>query len=799
MLKSPVLWVFLLLTCHAASTLAAIKKPTTLPAYDGTLAGQTTAPQEPLSLWYRQPAKIWTEALPIGNGRQGVMIFGGIAKEVICLNEDTLWTGGPYEAANPDALAALPQVRQLIRDNKYMEASRLITKSVMGKPLREQAYQPVGEMLLNFPITGEVRDYRRDLNLKTAVARVQFTAGDTIFTREMFAIFPDNILVMRLTADKPGRINFSLELRTDQPDPVIAVKDGQTLVLSGTNDTLQGVPAALKFECDVKIAARGGSVQSNAGGTILEVRDSDSATLYFASATSFRNYNDVTGDAGTLATTLVNQAAAKGFEALLKAHEEDYHKLFDRVTLNLGQDGATPLPTDERIAGFDNSGDPALAALYFQYGRYLLIACSRPGGQPANLQGLWNDLTQPPWDSKFTVNINTEMNYWPVNTANLGECEEPLLAMVEDLSVSGARTAKVMYNARGWVTHHNTDIWRATAPVDGFFSGMWPTGGVWLCNTLYDQYEFNQDPAFLKRLYPLMKGSAEFCLDILVEDPKNHWLVTNPSLSPENRHPFGYVAAGPTMDMQLIRDLFAHCIEAGKVLGVDADLQTQLASTSARLAPNQIGSQGQLQEWLEDWDTMRGVDQHQRHVSHLYGFFPGEDIPFYGDQKLVAAVKKSLQLRGDDATGWGLAWRLNLWDRLHDGPHAYTILRNLLTPSRTAPNLFDLHPPFQIDGNFGGVSGIAEMLLQSTNRTAEKSAEIELLPALPPQWPVGSVEGLRARGGYEIALAWKDGKLTWVTLKNVANAQPAKLRYAGKIVDVNVAPGESRTFDGALD
>gem|GEM_PF-333961 len=803
----------------AAQAGSAATPPTRVPASTGQLIGEAPPPAEPLSLWYRQPATAWTSALPVGNGRQGAMMFGGIDAEVLCLNEDTLWAGGPYTPDNPEALAALPEVRQLIWDGKYADAQRLISRKMMAKPMGQLPYQPVGDLLLAFPPVAKAGNYRRELNLRTATASVQFTSEGTTFTRELFASAPDNVLVLRLTASKPGQISFKLAMRTDQ-DLTDAGNPGtpDTLILSGANRPAQGIAGALKFQCRARVfhsggtltvatrpATRTGSAAHSPGEYSLT--GADSAAILIASATSCKNFRDVSGDPNQLAGAIIDKAAAKGYDALRKDHLADHQKLFNRVSLDLGTTDDAKLPTDERIRNFGRGNDPALVALYFQFGRYLLTACSRPGGQPANLQGLWNHLTSPPWGSKYTININTEMNYWPVDNTNLGECVEPLMALVEDLQVTGARTARTMYNARGWVAHHNTDLWRAAAPIDGPQWGMWPTGGAWLCNTLYDHYEFTRDRALLQRLYPAMKGAAEFFLDTLVEELKHKWLVTNPSLSPENSHHRGAAnAAGPTMDMQILRDLFAHCIEAGATLGVDEDFRKQLAATRVRLAPNQIGAAGQLQEWLEDWD-MQAPEPHHRHVSHLYGLFPGEDIPF-ADKALAAAARKSLELRGDDATGWGLGWRLNLWARLHDGPHAYKILQNLLAPAKPYPNsrersgvynnLFDAHPPFQIDGNFGGTAGIAEMLLQSTAPRSSQPARIELLPALPPQWPQGKVAALRARGGFEVGIDWRDGKLVGAVIRNTGPRASVNIAYADKTARLTLDAGVTQSLDVQL-
>jgi alpha-L-fucosidase 2 len=757
----------------------------------------------PLSLWYRQPAKQWVEALAVGNGRLGAMVFGGVAQERIQLNEDTLWAGGPYDPVNPDALEALPKVREMLFAGQYKEANTLISQTMMAKPLTQMPYQCVGDLLLRFPDANGVTDYRRDLNLDTAVATVAYTLNGVRYTREVYSSPVDQVIVVRLRADEPEKVTFTASMRTPQKASV-TVESSNTLVMQGVNGGSRGIPGALKYQARVAVSASGGRAVPGDGQ--IDVSDADSAVLLIAVATSYRSYNDVTGDPEALTKEVIAKAGRKSFEALLKDHTESHQKLFRRVTLDLGTTPAAQRPTDERIHDPNKANDPQLAALYFQFGRYLLIGSSRPGDQPANLQGIWNDSMSPAWGSKYTVNINTEMNYWPSDNTHLGECVEPLMAMVEDLQVTGAKTAKTMYSARGWVVHHNTDLWRATAPIDMPASGMWPTGGAWLCNTLWDHYEFTQDRAFLKRLYAPMKGAAEFFLDTLVEEPTHQWLVTSPSLSPEVPHPGGgSVVAGPTCDMQLLRDLFAHCIEAGQTLGVDEDFRKQLAATRARLAPNQIGAAGQLQEWLEDWD-IRAPDPHNRHVSHLYGLFPGEDISYATDQSLVAAVKRSLELRGDDATGWGLGWRLNLWARLHDGPHAYKILQNLLAPARADPNsrrdrsgvydnLFDSHPPFQIDGNFGGTAGIAELLVQSLPPRGGRPAEIELLPALPPQWPAGRATGLCARGGFEVDIQWKDYRLGSVAVRSRLGG-PCRLCYGTLTHDLNLGPGQVAQWDG---
>jgi alpha-L-fucosidase 2 len=743
----------------------------------------------PLVLWYQKPASEWIEALPVGNGRLGAMIFGGVERERIALNEDTLWAGGPYDPDNPDALTALPEIRRLIFAGQFKEAHELANARMMGKPLRQMPYQTVGDLAFAFSGLATFADYRRELDLDTAVARTSFTSGGARFTREVFASAVDQVIAIRLSSDRAGAIAFDASWATPESADA-TVEEGGTMVLRGRNRGAEGIPGALTFEARAAIAATGGTTSARDGA--VSVRGADSAILLVAAGTSYRNYRDASGNPSLAVTRQIAGARKKKFESLLADHVAEHRRLFRRVAIDLGVTDAARRPTDERVSESAHLDDPALAALYFQYGRYLLMSCSRPGTQPANLQGLWNDSLKPPWGCKYTININTEMNYWPAESVNLGECVEPVLAMMKDLAVKGAHTAKVQYGARGWVAHHNTDLWRSSAPVDGPQWGLWPTGGAWLCMTLWEHFDYARDEAYLAEIVPILKGAAEFFLDTLVEEPTHKWLVTCPSLSPENVHAGGTsLCAGPTMDEQILRDLFSHCIEASEILKIEAPFAEKLRAARDKLAPNQVGSAGQLQEWIHDWD-MQAPEMHHRHVSHLYGLYPSSQIAIDRTPDLAAAARKSLEIRGDDATGWGLAWRLNLWARLADGEHAHRILRILLGPQRTYPNLFDAHPPFQIDGNFGGVSGMVEMLMQS------HGGAIRLLPALPKAWPTGSIHGLRARGGFGIDIRWKDGRLADASVRGPAGAKSV-VRYGTQEVGVTMpGSGEARVmFDGA--
>lgn len=736
-----------------------------------------------LKLWYRKPATRWVEALPLGNGRLGAMVWGGIEHERLQLNEDTLYAGGPYDANNTEALAALPEVRRLIFAGQYAQAEALANARLMARPIKQMPYQPLADLVLDFRDISDISAYRRELDLDTAITRTQFETWRTRHTREAFVSPVDQCIVVRLATDRPGAINLRIAIDTDQQAEVVA--DGDALLLRGRNAARHGIEGRLKFALRVGMSHRGGTSEVHDGR--ITIRDADEVVLLATAATGYRRYDDVSGDPEAITRLQLDAARKRGFAALRAAHVAEHQRLFRRVSIELGQGEAENRPTDERVQDFANTSDPSLAALYHQYGRYLLISSSRPGTQPANLQGIWNDLMDPPWESKYTVNINTEMNYWPSEANALPECVEPLEHMLFDLAEAGRRTAKTMYGAPGWVVHHNTDLWRQTAPIDGAQWGLWPMGGAWLLQQLWDRWDFGRDRAYLQKIYPLFKGAAEFFAAVLVRDPVTGEMVTNPSLSPENTHPHGSsLCAGPAMDSQLLRDLFAQCIEAARLLGVDDAFADHLAALREQLPRDRIGAAGQLQEWRADWD-MQAPEVHHRHVSHLYALHPSSQVNVRDTPDLAAAAKRSLEIRGDDATGWGLGWRMNLWARLGDGEHAFRILRRLISPGRTYPNLFDAHPPFQIDGNFGGTAGITEMLVQSWG------GSIFLLPALPPQWMSGEVRGLRVRGAAGVDLAWKHGRLARVRLASGAGGDYV-LVYGKQSANVTLRAGEAAEF-----
>lgn len=920
--------------------------------------------EQPLKLWYTQPAEEWTEALPIGNGRLGGMIFGGVAEERIQFNEETLWTGEPRAYHREGAAAYLPEIRELLFEGKQEEAEALAEQEFMGRMHNEDSYdtlrktwlgkvrslkglsgnpaepgyddsgwetmtiptedgwrsadpalegidgavwfrttfdlpeewtgkdlvvelgrirdhdftyvngkqvgsvndkdihrkytvpkavlkagenvmavqvinyfdkggftgfdenneplavypvgekeahkiplggtwkykiqnveppafpdymakyQPFGDLKVYFNGHDGAQNYCRELDITKAVAKTTYEVDGVQYTREYFASEPNQVIVMHISASEPGKINFEAELTSPHHHHATRKIDDQTLGLSV--DVIHGV---LEGESYLKVQASNGQVAVSEDQIIVE--GADEATLYLTAGTNFKNYQDVSGNPAAVCTRAIQTLKDKEYNDIKSAHIQEYQQYFNTFSIDLGDNANDTLPTDERIKAFPDANDPAFVALHMQYGRYLLISSSRPGTQPANLQGIWNDKLSPPWESKYTTNINLEMNYWPAELLNLSPCHEPLFGLIEDVAENGRKTAKAHYDCRGWVLHHNTDLWRGTAPINASNHGIWVTGGAWLCHHLWERYLFTQDTVFLKeRAYPLMKEAAKFFVDFLMEDPETGWLISTPSNSPE----LGGLVAGPTMDHQIIRDLFNNCMQASEILGIDEAFSDTLKNKHEKIAPNQIGKHGQLQEWLEDKDD---PDEHHRHVSHLWGLHPGNEINWEETPELFDAARQSLIFRGDAGTGWSLAWKINFWARLRDGDHAYEMIKMLLSPAGNErggsyPNLFDAHPPFQIDGNFGGAAGVAEMLVQShINNT------IDLLPALPTALPEGEVKGICARGGFELNMRWAEGQLEALEVISKAGKQ-CSLRYGDKEIRFDTEKGETYQLDQNL-
>lgn len=764
-----------------------------------------------LVLWYSQPAETtermpangwsntrgWVEALPVGNGRLGAMVYGGTAAERLQLNEDSVWSGKPQDADNPDALAHLPEIRRLLFEGKYAEAQKLTyaklacrgpgTCGGAAADCDFGCYQTLGDLDLAFEGLGPVSEYRRELDLDTAVARVSFVAGGVRHVREVFASKPGEALVMRLGADQQGKLRFTAGL--SRPGGVVAAGDGSgDLILSGRVAKDHGV----RYLARLRALPEGGTVKVD--GNRLRIEGANAVTLILTAGTDYKGRDPEGSTERQLAA-----AARKPYAQLRSEHVAEHQRWFHRVRLDLGGAGteAARRPTPERLEAFAKGGsDPHLAALYFQYGRYLLLSSSRPGDLAANLQGLWAEGIQTPWNCDYHININVQMNYWPAEVANLAECHLPLFDLIESLREPGRKTAKVHYGAGGWVCHTVVNPWGYTSPGEHPSWGQFPAGAGWLCQHLWEHYDFGRDLEFLRRSYPVLREAAQFYLDFMVVEPRKGWLVTAPSNSPENnfRTADGQTAAvcyAPTMDVQIIRELFTHCMEASRLLDTDPGFRATLAAAVEKLPPHQVGRRGQLQEWIEDFEE---TEPKHRHVSHLYGLHPGRQITRRGTPDLAKAAQVSLEGRGDDGTGWSLAWKLNFWARLGDGDRAHRLLRNLLRPVRssgvnmtggggTFPNLFDAHPPFQIDGNLGGCAGIAEMLVQS------HAGELELLPALPRDWPSGRVTGLRARGGYTVEILWGNRTLQRAVLR-ASQDGPARIRAgAGAIVGVGSTEG----------
>ncbi len=751
--------------------------------------------QSKLRLFYDKPASNWNEALPLGNGRMGAMVFGNPQKEQLQLNEETVWAGEPGNNVPQNVYPNIQEIRRLLFEGKNKEAQALANKTFPRQAPENlnygMPYQTVGSLWMEFPGHENFSEYYRDLDIEKAVSSISYKVRGITYKREIFSSLADNVILVKLSASKKKSITFSLSASSPQLISTSKVS-GKELIFEGTSGNADNKVGKVRYLGIAACTLKGGSITASADK--LNVTAADEVIIRITIATNFKNYKDLSGEPSEKVTAVLEKTAKMSYSELMKQHLAVYQKYFKRVSLDLGASPQTEKTTDIRIKEFGNSYDPQLVALYFQFGRYLLICSSQPGTQPANLQGIWNDKLSPPWDSKYTVNINTEMNYWPAEISNLSEMHQPLFEMLKDLAETGKESASQMYHARGWNTHHNTDLWRITGVVDGGFYGLWPMGGAWLSQHLWQHYLYTGDTDFLKEYYPVLKGAAQFYLDVLQEEPEHKWLVVAPSMSPENSYESSVsISAGTTMDNQLVADVFNNVITTSAILGIDSTFADSVRVAIKRLPPMQIGQYSQLQEWLHDWDK---PNDHHRHISHLYGLFPSGQISPFRTPQLVEAAKNTLVSRGDVSTGWSMGWKVNWWARLLDGNRAYKLIKDQLSPAPvekkgesggTYPNLLDAHPPFQIDGNFGCTAGITEMLLQSYD------GSIYLLPALPDDLKSGKVSGLRARGGFEIAMEWDKGRLKQLSVKSNLGGN-CRLRLAANTqlegnVDIKEAQG----------